>query len=327
MKNKKKILICGGTGFIGKNLLFYFSKQKNFKVYATYNIQKRVKIENVTWIKVDLTNPSKVDNIIKNKEIVIQAAATTSGSKDIVNTPEIHVSDNAIMNSIIIRSCYKFKIKHFIFFSCTVMYPNSKKYLNEKSIESNNKISEKYFGIGNTKLYIEKVCEFFSRIGNTKFTCIRHSNIYGPHDKYNINKGHFFASNLIKILENQNNQISIWGKGSEMRDLLHVSDLMNFVEKVLKNQKKKFGLYNCTYGKSYKIIDVIRKMVIISGKKIKITHDLLKPTIPINILVNSSKAKKELMWKPKVNLDEGIRSTIKWFLKNKSKNLKNNYFK
>ena len=68
-------------------------------------------------------------------------------------------------------------------------------------------------------------------------------------------------------------------------------------------------------------------MVIISGKKIKITHDLLKPTIPINILVNSSKAKKELMWKPKVNLDEGIRSTIKWFLKNKSKNLKNNYFK
>ena len=324
MKNKKKILICGGTGFIGKNLLLYFSKQKNFKVFATYNIQERIKIENVTWIKVDLTNQNEVDNIIKNKEIVIQAAATTSGAKDIVNTPEIHVSDNAIMNSIIIRSCYKFKIKHFIFFSCTVMYPHSKKYLNEKSIENNNKISEKYFGIGYTKLYIEKVCEFFSKISNTKFTCIRHSNIYGPHDKFDLNKGHFFASNLFKILVNQNKQISIWGKGSEMRDLLYISDLINFVDKVLKNQKKKFGLYNCTYGKSYKIIDIIKKMIAISGQKIKITKDLSKPTIPINILVNSSKAKKELMWKPKVSLEEGIKKTIKWFLKNKSKKLKYN---
>jgi len=65
-------------------------------------------------------------------------------------------------------------------------------------------------------------------------------------------------------------------------------------------------------------------MIAISGQKIKITKDLSKPTIPINILVNSSKAKKELMWKPKVSLEEGIKKTIKWFLKNKSKKLKYN---
>ena len=220
------------------------------------------------------------------------------------------------MNSIIIKTANKFQINHLIFFSCTVMYPHSKQYLTEKSIEHNNLISDKYFGVGHTKLYIEKVCEFFSKIGKTKFTCIRHSNIYGPHDKYDLNKSHFFAANLIKVLKNKNNKISIWGKGDEMRDMLYVSDLMDFIDKTIKNQKNKFGLYNCTSGKSYKIIDIIKKMIDISDKNIKITHDLSKPTIPINILVNSSKAKRELKWKPKTTLEDGIRKTLEWLKKN-----------
>ena len=316
MKNKKKILICGGTGFIGKNLLLNFSKQKKYKVFATYNKQKKIKIKNINWIKANLTNVNDVNNVIKNKDIVIQAAATTSGSKDIVNTPQIHVTDNAIMNSLIINSCHNFKINHFIFFSCTVMYPHSKKYLTENSIKNITNITDKYFGVGSTKVYIEKVCEFFSKIGKTKFTCIRHSNIYGPNDKFNLDKGHFFAANLLKIQNNLDNKMTIWGKGNEMRDMLYVDDLMNFVNKVLKFQKENFKLYNCTYGKSFKIVEIIKKIIKLSNKKIQIYHDLSKPNIPINILVNSSKAEKELKWKPKINLEKGIKKTIKWMNEN-----------
>lgn len=316
MKNKKKILICGGTGFIGRNVLLNFTREKKYKVYATYNKKEKLKIKNVNWIKADLTNKKDVNKVIKNKNIVIQAAATTSGSKDIVNSPEIHVTDNAIMNSLIINSCNKFNIDHFIFFSCTVMYPHSKRYLKESSVNKLDKISDKYFGVGNTKVYIEKVCEFFSKIGRTKYTCIRHSNIYGPHDKFDLDKGHFFASNLLKIHNNQNGKIKIWGKGNEMRDMLHVNDLINFVKKVLNSQTKNFKLYNCTYGKSYKVLEIIKKMIKSSGKKIKIYHDLSKPSIPINILVNSNKAKKELNWKPKISLDSGIKKTIKWMKEN-----------
>ena len=316
MKNKKKILICGGTGFIGQNLILYFSRQKKYDVYATFNKKEKFKIKNVKWIKANLTNKKDVNNAIKNKNIVIQAAATTSGSKDIINSPQIHVTDNAIMNSLIINSCNKFQIDHFVFFSCTVMYPHSKKYLKEDSVNKLGAISDKYFGVGNTKIYIEKVCEFFSKIGKTKYTCIRHSNIYGPHDKFDLNKGHFFASNLLKIYLNQNGQIKIWGEGNEMRDMLHVSDLINFVNKILILQTKNFKLYNCTYGKSYKVINIIKKMIRSSGKKIKIKNDLSKPSIPINILVNSNKAWKELNWKPKITLDEGIKKTIKWMKKN-----------
>ena len=52
----------------------------------------------------------------------------------------------------------------------------------------NYEIINKYFGVGWTKIYIEKLCEFYSNISNTKFTIIRHSNIYGPYDKFDLEK-------------------------------------------------------------------------------------------------------------------------------------------
>ena len=84
---KKKILICGGTGFIGRNLVENLSKNKNFQVYATYNTTKKIKINNVKWIKGDLRKDSFSKKITKNIDVVIQAAATTTGSKDVVMQP------------------------------------------------------------------------------------------------------------------------------------------------------------------------------------------------------------------------------------------------
>tara|TARA_B100001057_G_C22866207_1_gene956577 strand:- start:4094 stop:5050 length:957 start_codon:yes stop_codon:yes gene_type:complete len=317
MKNKKKILILGATGFIGRNCLIHFSKKNDYSTYGTYNKKKPFYCKNVKWIKVDLLNKSQIDKVIKKKDVVIQAAATTSGSKDIVNTPQLHVTDNAIMNSLIMRSAFEQNVRNVIFFSCTVMYPNSKKkYLSEKDIKNKNLVTTKYFGAGNTKLYIEKICEFFGNLGETKYTCVRHSNIYGPYDKFDLNKGHFFAANMLKVFNHKNKKLSIWGKGTEMRDLLHIKDLLSFIDLILIKQKAGFKIYNCTYGKSFKVIEIIKKIIKFSKKNIFISCDLSQPTIPINILVNSKKAKKEIGWYPKVNIDEGIKETFKWMKKN-----------
>ena len=125
-ENKLNLLILGGSGFIGKNLVNYYKKKKEYNVFATYLNSKVTFEKKVKWIKVDLRKPNTVNKITKNKDIIIQAAATTSGSKDIINKPYIHVTDNALMNSVLLRSCFENKIKHLIFFSCTVMYKSSK---------------------------------------------------------------------------------------------------------------------------------------------------------------------------------------------------------
>ena len=96
------------------------------------------------------------------------------------------------------------------------------------------------------------------------------------------------------------------------------SDLTNFVDKAIKLQKAKFRIYNCTYGKSFKVIEIIKKMIKSYNQDIRINYDLTKPSIPVNILVDSSRARKELGWKPKTNLNEGLNKTFIWYKNNKN---------
>ncbi len=314
MKNKK-VLILGATGFIGLNLLIYFAKIKNYKVYACYNKRNKIKIKNVIWLKADLRKYKEVEKIFTSYDYVFQAAATTSGSKDIVNEPYLHVTDNAIMNSLILKACYKFKVKHFIFFSCTVMYHSSNKPLSERQFNPSKSINSKYFGVGNTKLYIEKMCEFYSSISDIKFTIIRHSNIYGPFDKFDLEKSHFFGATITKVLTAKT-KLTIWGLGKEKRDFLYIDDLINFIKIVMIKQKNKFKIYNCSYGKSYSIKNITSKIIKISNKKISIFHDKNAPNINTNISISSKLAREELNWKPKISIDKGILKTIKWWREN-----------
>ena len=190
----KKILILGSSGFIGKNIVKNFDKKK-FSLYGTYFKNKQKENSNIKYIKANLTNKASVKKILKGIDIVIQAAAVTGGIKDAKKNPIKYIVDNAIMNSIILESVFQNKVKHFIFFSCTVMYPLSKKSMKENDFNANGKIYPSYFGGAWNKIYIEKMCEFYSRISKTKFTILRHSNVFGPYDKFNLETSHFLCSN------------------------------------------------------------------------------------------------------------------------------------
>lgn len=309
----QSVLICGASGFIGRNIAERLSKRGDLKVYGTYFNTKPV-IKGVTLIQVDLTDAKEVGKVVAGKDIVIQAAAVTSGSKDIVSKPYIHVTDNAIMNSLIFKSCFDNRVKHVVFFSCTVMYPIKKTPV--KETDFNYEITDKYFGVGWTKVYIEKMCEFYSKISDTKYTAIRHSNIYGPYDKYDLDKSHFFGATMTKVLTNKDGKIVVWGDGSEERDLLYVSDLADFVEVVLRRQKEKFELVNVGLGKGFTVKDVVSNIIKASGKKIKMEFDTTKPTIKFNLSVNTARAQKKYNWKPKTSLANGIKKTIAWYNKN-----------
>ena len=325
IKKKTNVLILGATGFIGRNIVERFAKKNNFNVYCTYyksKPPKKFKYLKIKILKIDLTNKINVNKILKNKDIVIQAAAVTTGINDVVNKPYIHVTDNAVMNSLILRSAFENKIKHLIFFSCTTMYPNVAYPVKENDF--NHNIVEKYFGVGWTKVYIEKMCNFYSKISKTKFTVIRHSNIYGPYDKYDLIRSHVFGATVTKVMYSKENKFTVWGDGKEKRDLLYVSDLVDFVDIIIKKQTKNFELINIGLGKTISVKDLVRKIINLSNKKLEILYDTSKPTIKFNLALNIKYAKKNYGWAPKISLNQGIEKTLKWYKKNIIKDKKNN---
>jgi len=310
---KKKILICGATGFIGRNIAERFASKDEYEVFGTYFNSEPYNYPGLTLIKADLRKPEDVDWLLAGKDIIIQAAATTSGAKDIVNRPFLHVTDNAIMNSLIFRSAYEHGVSHLIFFSCSVMYQPSDRPVKEEDFDANKEIHKNYFGVGWTKVYLEKMCEFYSRIGPTKYTVIRHSNIYGPYDKFDLERSHVFGATITKVLSaKDDDKIIVWGTGEEGRDLLYVSDLVDFVELILEKQETKFEIINVGYGKSIAICDLVQKIVDASGKNLSIEYDKTKPTIKTKLALDITKA-RNFGWAPKISLEEGIKKTIAWW--------------
>lgn len=313
---KNKVLVCGATGFIGRNIVERLVKRDDLELCGTYLDSEPFDNPKIKMTRADLTNKEDVNKVVAGTNIIIQAAATTSGASDIINKPYYHVTDNAVMNSLICRAAYEHNVSHLIFFSCTVMYQSSDTPVKETDFDANKEVYPSYFGVAWTKVYVEKMCEFYSRIGRTKYTVIRHSNIYGPYDKFDLERSHVFGATVTKVLTAQDGKIAVWGTGEEGRDILYVSDLVNFVELAIDRQKSKFELCNVGYGSSISITNLVNKIIAFSGRAIKIEYDESKPSIKTKLCLDTSKAKSSFGWSPKISLDEGIQKTIDWYKSN-----------
>jgi len=312
----KTILVCGATGFIGKNLVEHYA-DKDYKIRAVHFKREPFKqYDNVEWVRCDLREPDSIKKVLQGVDIVMQFAATTTGAKDIVSKPYIHVTDNAVMNSLLLREAFEQNIEHFIFPSCTIMYQKSEEALKESDYDPSDDIQSFYYGAGHTKVYLENMCKFYAGFERTKHTVVRHSNMYGPHDKYDLEKSHVTGATITKVMTSEDGFVNVWGTGEEKRDLLYIEDLISFIDLALDKQEAFYKLYNVGLGKGIKIKHLVEKVIKCSGRQLTMKHDLTKPTVPTSLFLDCEKAKAELDWEPKYTLEQGLEKTIKWYKEN-----------
>ncbi len=313
---RTRIVILGATGFIGRNIATAMATHPDIELVAVGHSRPSYPLPGARWLQLDLRDPRAVSEAVQGADTVIQAAATTSGSKDIVSQPHIHVTDNAVMNSYILRACHDQKVGHLIFFSCSIMYASSETPQRESDFNGAAELQSNYFGAGWTKVYVERMCEFFARLGRTKYTVIRHSNIYGPHDKFDLERSHVLGATITKAMTSTDSRLVVWGTGEEARDFLYIDDLVEFVERARLRSGDPFAVYNCGSGQAVAIKDLVAAIVLASGRPLTIAFDRTKPTIPYRVSLDCTKACSELDWIPKVDMAEGLRRTIAWWRAN-----------
>lgn len=312
----KKVLVCGASGFIGRNIAARLAARQDLDLYGLHFKSPAPEIPGMTPLRADLTDPVQVGQALEGVDVVVQAAAATSGSKDILSQPYIHVTDNAVMNSLIFRAAHNHKVPRIIFFSCTIMYQPSDTPLKEDDFDPGQEMSPSYFGAGWTKVYVEKMCEFYSRLANTAYTVIRHSNIYGPHDKFDLEHSHVFGASMTKVLTADQGKVMVWGPGTEARDLLYVDDLVDLVEAAIERQQTPFELINAGSGQAVTVRKLVEMIIAASGRKLAIEHDLSQPHIPTSLCLDSGNAKRLFGWQAKTSLEQGIKLTMDWCRQN-----------
>ena len=314
MINKKsKIFVTGHKGLVGSSIVKKLSKL-GFK-----NVITRTKSQ------LDLRNQIKVENFFKkNKpEYIINSAAKVGGIFANERYPADFLYDNLQIQNNIIHCCYKFKAKDVIFLGSSCIYPRLAKQPIKEQYLLTGKLEATNEAYAIAKIAGIKLCESFNKQYKTNFKCLMPSNTYGPRDSYDKFNSHFLPAIIRKVYEAKKKRkkyITLWGSGKAKRELIFVDDLADACIFFL-GKKTKETIINIGLGKDFKIKDYAKMIMKITNDNFKIKYDKTKPDGTPRKLLDISLAKK-YNWKPKFDLMEALRTTVKDFEKNYGNNKK-----
>jgi GDP-L-fucose synthase len=313
----KKVLVTGATGLVGVRLLECLVAQ-GARIRAVYHRRKPVVLSGkIQYVHGDLTRPQDCARAVDGVDYVFHCAANTSGAAVMEKTPLIHVTPNIVMNAQILEAAYFANVKKFLWLSSSTGYPVTGARAVKESEMFDGEPYEKYFCVGWMKRYTEILCRIYGEKLKRSMTTIvlRPTNIYGEHDDFHFETSHVLPALIRKVVERQD-PIEVWGKGEEVRDLIHVDDVADGMLLAMKDVKK-YSVFNIGFGKVYKVKDLLKKIIAIDNfKDARVIFDASKPQmIPVR-RVDLTRMKKVLGFYPRVSLEEGLCRTIAWYRKN-----------
>ncbi len=315
MNKNKKVLVTGGAGFIGhwvvKKLL-----EKDCQVWIIDNLENGSE-ENLIGFKNhknlkdviigDVVDPKVLSPLFKEEfDICIHLAAQINVQESLDN-PYKSFSSNIVGAYNILEDAKKTKVKIVLIGTCMVY----------DMVRNNGSLSEKspikpaspYAG---SKLAAENLADSYSRAFDLPLVILRPFNAYGPFQKSNMEGGvvSIFLKNFL-----ENKPLSLFGDGTQTRDLLYVEDCADFIVRASFSEKVNREVLNAGLGKDISIKDLALMICKDPAKIQYVPHP--HPQSEIKRLVcDNSKASKLLGWKPQTSLEEGIEKTKKWLRTN-----------
>ena len=306
-----KILITGGMGFVGSNLIDLLLQEKHKIIVLTKSyskkknishIQAKIKVE-----KVDVTNYRKLSNIIElhKPDVIIHLAGITSHSKSF-EKPFDDIDQNTKSTLFILEKLKQMNRKcRFVLGSSFIVVGKPDKLpVDEKTPCWPTTI------YGTNRLASEHYCKIYHEVYGLDTVIFRITNSFGPREQVLSTKN---AVNFLIHEAFKGNKLTIFKKGKFFRDLIYISDVV-FGIKTIMNKGKSGDLYWISSGRKiwfYELGKLLEKLTDAKVKFVK-TPNYTKKVDVGNFVVNNSKL-RSLGWKPKVNLVQGIKETLEYF--------------
>ena len=304
----KNVSITGGDGFLGK----YVRKKLEQR-----NCKKISVVDHKKYNLVDIRGVKRMYDDQK-PNIVFHLAAVVGGIEVNQKNPGRFFYENALINLQVMHGAYLNKVEKIISIGTVSVYPkNATLPFNEKNIwEGFPEITNAPYGIAKRIMHVQST-SYRSQYGFNSILLIL-TNLYGPQDNFNPETSHVIAALIKRFYDakiNNEKEVIVWGNGESTRDFCYVEDIAEGI--VLAAEKyNKSDPINLASGKEIKI----KKIALFIKKKMgyegNIIWDSNKPVGPKRRKININKAKNEFGYNPATSLEEGIKKTIDWYMKN-----------
>ena len=306
--HRKSIVVTGGTGFLGSKIVSQLKEKgaKNILIPKSN--------------ECDLRNKENAKKITENADIVFHIAAKVGGIGLNQEKPGELFYDNLIMGTNLLEQARENNVEKFIALGTVCSYPKFTPIpFKEESIwDGYPEETNAPYGLAKKMLLVQS--QAYRQQYNFQSIMVIPTNLYGPNDNFDDKSSHVIPALIKKIYqakkENLKN-ISVWGDGSPTRDFLYVDDAANGI--ILAAEKYNSSLpINLGSGIEISIKELVMKIIHLMDVDVDIVWDIEKPNGQPRRCISIERARKEIGFEPKIDLDDGLKQTIDWYVSNLS---------
>lgn len=309
---KKKVLVTGGCGFIGSEVVRQLLK-KEYSVIVVDNFSNSTPLQEFSSFKLidfDLTKSKNILELFNSIDYCIHLAARVGGIKYMDTSQSEILKDNILIDLNVISAANQTNTK-IVYASTVIVYDQIKK----PPFKENQLFIAPRSNYGFTKLVGERLCESFGKEGSLKYSIARISNVYGINfNEIPVQKLHVIPDLIRKILTEKT--LSLIGGGKQVRAFIHVSDIANALIIMMENEKANGEAFNTSSVERYQILELAK---LIWGLMRKEPFNFeIKDFIKEDFMDNStdiSKIKRLLDWQTKETLIDNLPEIVKWYSK------------
>ncbi len=307
-----KVLVTGGAGFVGANLIKRLL-QVGARVTATIHERGPVIDDpRIRYVRGDLRLAPDCTRAVEGADYVFMCAANTSGAAVMTKTPLVHLTPNVLMNLQMLEAAYTAGVNKFLFISSNTVYPVTDYAVKETDVT--NEFFDKYFIVAWMKRFTELACEMYAKkiAKPMKTVVVRPANIYGELDDFDWETSHVIPALIRKVVE-RHNPLEVWGDGNDLKEFIYVGD---FVDGMLLAMEKleNFEPINIAAGKPVTVREVLGILLRIDNyRDAQLVFDTSKPTMIQKRLIDPSLASERLGFRARTSIEEGLVRTVAWY--------------
>ena len=308
MFENKKILVTGGSGMIGRQLVSLL-KNENAEIHVA-DLNKPVNMpDDIIFHNVDLKNFDNCKNICKGMDYVFNLVGIKCSPQVCIERPAEIMGPMMQFNTNMLEAAMLSNVEWYLYTSTVGVYEPAE-VLFEDDVWNSQPSKNDWYG-GWAKRMGELQCQAYEKqYGKGICSIVRPANVYGPYDNFDPENAMVIPSLIRKA--NDNEILEVWGDGSPIRDFIHCRDVALGMMHLVKNKVTEPVNLGSGSGISIKqIADIISKRF---GREIKWLSD--KPMGDKRRVFDTKRAEK-YGFKTQISLEFGINETIDWFIENK----------
>jgi GDP-L-fucose synthase len=291
-----------------KNIL---EKNANVRIVAhEREIPPELEDKGLDVVSGDLTEKKFVEESVKDMDYVFHLAAYNGGLGRTSTHPASTLTPNLIMDGNVLECAKNEGIERFLYASCTCVYPDDEKTLEEEDAWKGNP-PEIHASYSWSKRMGEKQAIAYHKEYGMNIAIVRPSNSYGPRDSDDLETAHALGSLIMKAI-NKMDPFVIWGDGNPIREYIYAQDAAKGMLLAMENYCVGDPI-NLASGEFVSISELARKILKLTNISPEIKFDKEKPSGQKRRVLSNKKAKEKIGFVAETSLDTGIEETIKWY--------------